>query len=75
LPLSGGYAFLLQPSDQPGAAEERIDYEKLVDFFNQRGIDGLKNGITAEENEWLFTTPHIPEIIALVLQGLITVRS
>ncbi len=53
--------------------EERIDYEKLVDFFNQRGIDGLKNGLSAEENERLFTTPHIPEIIALLLQGLIAV--
>ncbi len=55
--------------------EERIDYEQLVDFFNRRGIDGLNNGLTTEENERLFTTPHVPEIIALVLQGLTATAS
>ncbi len=55
--------------------EERIDYETLVDFFNDGGIDGLRNGLSLEENERLFTTPHIPEIIALLLQGLIAVQS
>jgi hypothetical protein len=57
------------------AAEERIDYDKLLDFFNQRGSAGLHNGLSAQENERLFTTPHIPEIIALVLQGLLAVQS
>jgi hypothetical protein len=57
------------------ATEERIDYEKLVDFFNEQGIDGLHNGLSAEENERLFTTPHIPETIALLLKGLIAVPS
>ena len=57
------------------AAEERIDYEKLTDFFNKRGIAGLNNGLSVEENQRLFTTPHIPEIIALVLRGLIAVNS
>ena len=57
------------------ANEDRIDYEKLTDFFNQRGIDGLHNGLSPEENERLFTTAHIPEIIALVLRGLIAMRS
>jgi hypothetical protein len=57
------------------AEEERIDYAQLVDFFNQRGIDGLQNGLSAADNERLFTTPHLPEIIALVLQGLLAVSS
>lgn len=57
------------------AAEERIDYEKLVGFFSAKGSDGLHNGLSAAENERLFTTPHIPEIISLVLQGLIAVQS
>lgn len=57
------------------ANEERIDYEKLVNFFNQRGIAGLHNGLSTEENERLFTTPHIPEIIALVLRGLSAVQN
>lgn len=56
-------------------SEERIDYKKLVDYFNESGIHGLNNGLSAEENERLFTTPHLPEIIALVLHGLIAVSS
>jgi hypothetical protein len=59
------------------ADEERIDYEELTDFFNQRGITGLRlrNGLSKDENLRLFTTPHIPEIITLVLRGLIAVGS
>jgi hypothetical protein len=57
------------------STEERIDYEKLTDFFTQRGIAGLHNGLSEEENLRLFTTPHIPEIIALVLRGLIALKS
>jgi hypothetical protein len=56
-------------------SEERIDYEKLVQYFNKQGVSGLNNGLTAEENERLFTSPHLPEIIALILQGLLAVKS
>lgn len=56
-------------------AEERIDYEQLVDYFNENGIAGLNNGLSTEDNERLFTTPHIPEIIALILQGLLASNS
>jgi len=41
---------------QSPEAEEQIDYEKLVDFFSDKGIDGLNNGLSAEPNERLFTT-------------------
>ncbi len=54
-------------------AEEKIDYTKLVDFFNKSGVAGLHNGLSVEENERLFSTPHLPEIIALVFKGLIAV--
>jgi hypothetical protein len=32
-----------------------------VDFFNERRIAGLHNGLSPEENQLLFTTPHIPK--------------
>jgi hypothetical protein len=51
-------------------SEERIDYAKLTDFFNERGIAGLNNHLTAEENQRLFVTPHVAEMISLTLRGL-----
>ena len=50
--------------------EERINYPKLVEFFNEKGIAGLNNGLTEEENLRLFETDHITESILLVLKGL-----
>lgn len=55
--------------------EEKIDYQKLVSFFNEKGIAGLNNNLTIEENERLFTSPHLPEIIFLVLKGLKAISS
>lgn len=52
-----------------------IDYTKLVEFFNESGIDSLNNGLTEEENKRLFKTIHIPEMVSLILKGLVTVFS
>lgn len=51
-------------------SEERIDYTKLTDFFNEKGIAGLNNNLSKEENRRLFVTPHVAEMIALTLKGL-----
>jgi hypothetical protein len=56
------------------APEERIDYSKLTAFFNEKGIAGLNNNLTEEENRRLFVTPHVAETIALVLKGLVRIR-
>jgi hypothetical protein len=53
---------------QPGG--EPIDYPALTADFEKVGVAGLNNGLTAEENERLFTALHLPEMIALVLRGL-----
>lgn len=55
-------------------SEERIDYSKLTDFFNEKGIGGLNNHLTEEENRRLFTTPHVAEMIALTLKGLVRIE-
>jgi hypothetical protein len=52
---------------------EEIDYIKLVEFFNESGIDSLNNGLTKEENKRLFRTIHIPEMVSLILKGLVNV--
>ena len=58
---------------------ELIDYEKLTTFFHKKGKEnetyGLNNGLSKKENEKLFTTIHIPEMIGLILKGLKTVFS
>ena len=42
---------------------------KALDFFvNNMGV--LNNGLSDDENERLFVTTNVTEIIALVLKGL-----
>ena len=49
---------------------ESIDYPALTAALENGGIAGLNNGTDANENERLFATTHLPEMIALVLRGL-----
>lgn len=55
-------------------SEERIDYEELVGFFNEKGIAGLNNNLTEEETKRLFVTPHVAEMISLTLKGLVRIK-
>jgi hypothetical protein len=52
----------------PGA--ERVDYASFTAELEHIGIAGLKNGLTPQENERLFVTTQLPEMVALVLRGL-----
>ncbi|WP_176520245.1 TIR domain-containing protein [Bacillus cereus] len=54
---------------------EPIDYENMLAFFKNKGIESLNNGLTEQENLTLFSTPHIPEMISLVLKGLANVST
>jgi hypothetical protein len=49
---------------------EPIDYQALTAEFGSTGIAGVNNGLDADENERLFTTTLLPEMIALVLREL-----
>ena len=42
----------------------------LTTEFEKFGVAGLNNGLNPEENERLFSTTNLPEMIALVLRGL-----
>ena len=52
-----------------------VDYTGLVGEFEGWGIAGLSraNGLTEEENRRLFETPHVIEMVCLVLRGLLRV--
>jgi len=58
------YNSQVQPGDEP------IDYKALSAEFEKFGIGGLNNGLKVQENERLFTTTNLPEMIALVLRGI-----
>jgi len=53
-----------------GPEPSPIDYERLAGSFRDRGIEGLRNGLSAAENEHLFETVFLAEMVRLVLQGL-----
>lgn len=53
-------------------SEEAIDYETLVDFFNKKGVESLNNGLSEKENQRLFETIHLPEMVSLILKGLVS---
>jgi hypothetical protein len=51
--------------------EAKIDYDSITSSLKQKGISSLNNGLTEEENKLLFDTSHIPEIVSLVIKGLV----
>lgn len=53
--------------------KEEMNFKALDVFSNN--VDVLKNGLSKEENEHLFVTTNVTEIIALVLKGLHTLGS
>jgi hypothetical protein len=70
-----GHAALVQEynrhvSLQPSLCLEPIDYERLTAFFRDKGISGLDNGLTEEENRRLFEAVDLTEIIFLMLRGM-----
>jgi hypothetical protein len=69
-----GYKALAAVYDREQAAgrDEGLAHEKLSDFFAEKGVDVLTghNGLSMAENQRLFETPHVVEIVYLVLLGL-----
>jgi hypothetical protein len=64
-----GAAIQLYNSQLPPGGES-IDYKALTAEFERFGIAGLNNGLNAAENERLWITMNLPEMIALTLRGL-----
>lgn len=50
--------------------EDEINYERINSLFVEKGIDGLNNGLNAEENKKLFESKNIYEIIYLIFKGI-----
>lgn len=53
---------------------EAKSHEEIAEFFAQRGVAGLKNGLSDQDNRRLFVTRSPLEQVALVLRGLRALR-
>jgi hypothetical protein len=47
-----------------------IDYAGELQFLKEKGVAGLDNGLSADDNEVLFMSKSLPEIVHLLLKGL-----
>ena len=47
-----------------------VDYTGELQFLKSKGVAGLNNGLSADENEVLFASQNLPEIVYLLLKGL-----
>ena len=47
-----------------------LDYSGMAQFLHERGLPGLKNGLSVEQNRDLATTGSVEQMIELVLEGL-----
>jgi hypothetical protein len=50
--------------------DDPIDYERLCAEFVAAGIQGLNNGLDEKDNDRLFDSDNLDEIIALLMKGL-----
>ncbi len=51
-------------------ANTRPDYNALIADLSSRGVGGLRNGLSENENRRLLATNDVDELIALILHGL-----
>ena len=49
-----------------------LDYDFITDFFKQHTVESIskKNGLTPEENQILFESTNIHELVFLIIKGL-----
>lgn len=64
----------IESEAQPGWRKEKIDYDRLRELFANKNVRGLNNGLSIAENERLFATTSVNEIVWLVLKGLSAIR-
>jgi hypothetical protein len=53
-----------------GSEDAGPPFDELPRMFREAGLDGLNNGLDRTENERLFITDDVDDLVALVLRGL-----
>ncbi len=68
-PLFAGMATRYR-TDAADGKTSQIDYAAELRFLQSTGVGGLNNGLTDGENEILFVSKNLPEVVYLLLKGL-----
>lgn len=50
--------------------KDKFGYGNIVSFLNSQGIDRLNNGLSREENEILFESKNVHEILFFIFKGI-----
>lgn len=55
-----------------GKTKVKLDYDFIFDFFREHSLESvsIQNGLTIEENQILFESTNIHELIFLIIKGL-----
>lgn len=56
--------------DQAARWDEEPSFDDLHRLFSEAGVERLNNGLNRDENERLFATDDVDEVVALLLRGL-----
>ena len=58
-------------------SEVKLDYDFISDFFKQHSIESIskQNGLTPEENQILFESTNIHELVFIIIKGLQNILS
>jgi len=57
-------------TESKGLNTTPINYALEREFLRTKGVAGLNNGLGDDENEILFKTTNLPELVYLILKGL-----
>jgi hypothetical protein len=71
--LAGVWNREAAPRPFGGPEPAPIDHDRLVTYFREKGVAGLRNGLSELENERLFSAVFLPEAVRLLLKGVAAV--
>ncbi len=58
--------------NEPGLSDGPVDYNQILADLKMAGVDGLNNGLSAEENDELFRSDNLDRVMFLLVKGLTT---
>ncbi len=58
-------------TDAAAGRTSAIDYAGELRFLKSVGVDGLNNGLSVDDNETLVASKNLPEIVHLLLKGIV----
>lgn len=63
------YSYYNRAENDSTESTDGFNFNEIKAFFRNKGIKGLNNGLSVEENEVLFTSRDTSRIISLIMKG------